>query len=278
MISLLLVAFFGAALASQDCGVPEIPPNVDITKIVGGEFARPHSWPWQVALYAKVGIFQHICGGSLISPDYVLTAAHCVFGNDKNPSMFKVKLGAHYKGLTVAVSPFEKAMQQVIDADSVYIHPKNSPETNTFDFALLKLKQPAQVTKFVSPVCVPGVNATIEPNTKSVVTGWGTLKEGAPKTPYVLRQVIVPTITNEECQKAYGDASIDESMFCAGFAEGGKDSCQGDSGGPLVQLVEGKWTLAGVVSWGQGCAEAGYPGVYGRVTTAFDWIQEKTVN
>lgn len=87
-----------------------------------------------------------------------------------------MKLGAHYKGLSVQKSPFELLMQQVADVEAIYIHPNNDPNSNTFDFALLKLKSSVEFTKYVSPVCIPSANRTTGPNEKAVVTGWGTLK------------------------------------------------------------------------------------------------------
>ena len=94
----------------------------------------------------------------------------------------------------------------------------------------------------------------------------------------ILQWVRVPAITNSACNSAY-NGGITDSMICAGYpGEGGKDSCQGDSGGPLVCANGTKSVIAGVVSWGYGCAEAQYPGVYARVTAALDWIKSKMVD
>ena len=104
------------------------------------------------------------------------------------------------------------------------------------------------------------------------------MKSGNSSSPQTCQYVKVPTITNSDCKKSYGNDSITESMICAGYpGDGGKDSCSGDSGGPLVCNENGNAVLAGVVSWGNGCGKPDYPGVYSRVTHVLDWIKENMV-
>lgn len=111
---------------------------------------------------------------------------------------------------------------------------------------------------------------------QGVVTGWGAIREGGP-TSDTLQEVQVPIMSNSECRKSkYGERRITDNMLCAGYKDGGKDSCQGDSGGPLHVVQHGQHQLAGVVSWGEGCAKGGYPGVYARVNRYGTWIRSLT--
>merc|ERR1712228_937949 len=107
------------------------------------------------------------------------------------------------------------------------------------------------------------------------VSGWGTTTEGG-STPSSLMDVTVPIVSDQECRDAYGQNDVDDSMICAGLPEGGKDSCQGDSGGPLACSDTGSTYLAGIVSWGYGCARPSYPGVYCDVASFDDWIETNT--
>ena len=138
--------------------------------------------------------------------------------------------------------------------------------SSTIDFSTLDNK--------VAPACLPtgGDFANVD----AIVSGWGTTSSGGSQAT-VLREVTVQTMTNDQCRRAYG-STINSSMLCAGVDAGGKDSCQGDSGGPLVTDVSGRYTLIGVVSWGAGCGDVGYPGVYARVTEVTSWIQSNTAD
>ena len=146
--------------------------------------------------------------------------------------------------------------------------PYNSATQNN-DAVILKLKSPLSFNSNVRPACLPSSNWS-PLNAKCVVSGWGTLSSGG-SLPTTLQWVDVPIISNSKCNQAYG--SITNAMICAGYQQGGKDSCQGDSGGPLVCSDNGKAVITGVVSFGAGCADADYPGVYARVTTFLSWIK-----
>ena len=146
------------------------------------------------------------------------------------------------------------------------------------DYILLKLKQPLTFNSDVKPACLP--ETSFAPDTTGqtcFVSGWGTLSSGG-SLPKDLQYVDVAMITNSQCNSKF-NGGITDSMICAGYPSGGKDACQGDSGGPLVCEKDGKSVLVGVVSWGIGCAEAQYPGVYSRVTltSVVSWIQSNMV-
>jgi trypsin len=222
--------------------------------IVGGEEANVEDHPYTVALTSPDG-FQ-FCGGTLAAPDKVVTAAHCVEG--AKPEDQKV-----VSGRTVMSSD----EGTVSDVTNVWVHPSYGSDGSNFDVAVLTLaapveQAPAELAPKDDPAYAPGTEVT--------TLGWGNTSEGGEQSDHLMK-VTVPVTTDEECTTAYGAEYKAGGMVCAGLPEGGKDSCQGDSGGPLV--VENK--LVGVVSWGEGCARPGKPGVYSRVGGFYDELQEQ---
>ena len=227
----------------------------DSISIVGGEKADPGEYPWQVAL---MEFGEQVCGGTLIAPDWVLTAAHCVeYGADQ------VMLGAHRLNK-------DEESRQLIDVSQVIIHPQYDSYMIDSDIALLKLAEPATLNDRVQTIGLLQSQAVA--GTLSTIIGWGTTSEmGNPSN--VLREVSVPIVSQAMCTRVYGD-EVTENMICAGLAKGGKDSCYGDSGGPLVVSDGGDgWLQAGIVSWGEGCALKGSYGVYTNLPLFVDWVQ-----
>ncbi|MEM7385927.1 MAG: serine protease [Verrucomicrobiota bacterium] len=232
-------------------------------RIVGGQEANRGNYPWMTALVEKgqpadQGQF---CGGALIHPEWVLTAAHCAEG--VSPNNTDVVIGAHdlrnNDGYRVAIT-------------EVRIHPNygESAEGSVYyDLALFRLARP--VTE-VPPVKLVTSEGEIDPGTLATVIGWGATSEGGNSSP-VLRDVQVPIVSQATANQIYGD--LNESNLAAGFAEGGKDSCQGDSGGPLVVDSNGEWALAGIVSFGNGCAQPDGYGIYAHVLNSRDWIESE---
>lgn len=262
------IAVFAALISvsfAADCGTPAIPPTLG--KIVGGTEAKPHSWPWQVALYTKSGIFgtwYQFCGGSLINENWVLTAGHCFYGHGATKN-YKVIIGAHNLKQS-------ESSQVTVQIEAIFVNPQYVSSTTTHDSTLLKLATPVTFNDEVSPVCLAEAGASLAAGSITWITGWGSTQEGG-STTNVLEQTSVPIVDHQKCADEYkGEQTVDDTMICAAYDQGGKDTCQGDSGGPMVFNLNGKWTQYGITSWGQGCAEPGYAGVYGSVAALRDFI------
>jgi len=246
-------------------------------RIIGGLEAEAGAWPWQAAIVDANNPNAYNgqkCGGTLIAPEWVMTAAHCVqnvaFGARD------VLLGQHL---------LSGSGGQRINGVWWYIHPNFDSILLDSDIALIRLAHPAELNDQVQwiDLVTPADFALDAAGVMATVTGWGNVNSsGGASYPDGLRQVEVPIVTNQACETGYDQTEfpsdwITDNMMCAGYFEGGKDACNGDSGGPLVVPVpsdSGKWKQAGIVSWGQGCAVVGEPGVYTRVSKFSAWVQQ----
>jgi len=234
------------------------------TKIVGGENALKGEIPYIVSLRSKS--YGHFCGGSLIAQNWILTAAHCVRGG----TIDEVWIGMLDQKDTAGVEKIKPA--------KIIAHEKYNSQTMENDFALIKLSQ----NSTFATVALNSLEISIDDSMDatpimSMTAGWGATKESSYTLPNMLQKVSVPLVSTNNCNatEAYA-GDIKDSMICAGYKAGGKDSCQGDSGGPLVVANEdGTHTLIGVVSWGEGCARANKYGVYSKVSNGYEWIQTK---
>ncbi|XP_033635631.1 chymotrypsinogen A-like [Asterias rubens] len=260
----LMATFIACNANLKDCGKTPIPPNE--SRVVGGYEATPNSWPWQVSLRALKpdGTYMHICGGSLLHFQWVITAAHCVEGKESADN-WEVWIGAHDNrvlGDDVVVSKVSKIFKNPLwDSSSL----KN-------DLALVKLSDYIGLTDKISTVCLPSKTHTAG---NGFVTGWGEMQtDGTPGNyPDKLHQVMTPIMDHATCVNVMKPYNVDDSMICAGFPDGEKGACSGDSGGPFVVKTGGRWELAGIVSWGKiPCAQLGTPSVYADPKKFETWI------
>ncbi|XP_072506395.1 trypsin-like [Notamacropus eugenii] len=258
MKSFVFLFFLGTAVAF---------PRINVERIIGGKNCARNSVPYQVYIAAD----DSMCGGSLISTQWVLSAAHCY-----SPQM-QVILGAYnLKAL--------EGTEQIINSTKVICHPSYSNEDINHDVMLIKLTESATLSSHVSPISLP--TSCVTAGTNCLISGWGLTRMSVckwlaelglqnlcpkPKSPNILQCLNAPVLSDNICQDAY-PGRITRNMICLGFMEGKKDTCQGDSGGPVV--CEGQ--LQGIVSWGIDCARKGNPGVYTKVCNYVDWI-EKTI-
>ncbi len=233
-------------------------------RIINGSAVEDSSTKWNFTASFQENN-EAICGATLISPNWAITAAHCVIGeNGLRISDNSI--------LSLAINDYSLNGENIkkYGIEEVISHPNYDPMMTDNDIALLKLsKTQIEINKF------PEIKRTsLTTGTEAFVAGWGNTI-GYPSEeqsfPDKLQEVLVPIIDWEQCNDAF-EGELTTNMFCAGYFEGGKDSCEGDSGGPLITYQNGQSLLIGVVSWGDKCAEPNKAGIYTNVQNYIDWI------
>ncbi|CAM4678951.1 serine protease 27-like [Lepidochelys kempii] len=247
-------------------------------RIFSGQDAKDGAWPWQVSVQQN-GF--HICGGSLVSESWVVSAAHC-FDLSVAISAYRVQLG---EKRIVSETPAESfsSVKRIIP------HPNYNSKSFLADIALVELEKPIAFTASISPVCLLNASVYVPSGKPCWVTGWGnTVPQAVYKPPETLQELEVLTVDSTICNDRYrglrepsGYNPIKDDMICAEYPEGYKGFAWGDSGGPLVCEEGGTWYLAGIVSWGKGIklngvvsVAPGYPGVYNRPNAHNEWIKK----
>ncbi|XP_041638110.1 coagulation factor VII-like [Cheilinus undulatus] len=247
------------------------------TRLVGTNHCPRGECPWQVLLQLNGN--SH-CGGVLINPDWVITAAHCIHGN--NPQNFTVVAGEH--NLDVEEGTEQRIPVSMAIAHDGYVH-----ETADSDIALLRLSQPVTLNRHVVPICLPTkhlAQGELLATRYHDVSGWGSRINGgneedsantAPVSP-LLRKFTVPMIPTSRCSPSSAQFNFSSNLLCAGYMEIDHQSCRGDDGSPLVTLYGSTRFLTGVVAWGRGCTPKGIYGVYTNMANYVDWVEDVMKN
>jgi len=253
------------------CGSPAIKPDTS-TNIYGGREVIPYSWPWQVNVVYKPnldeGIPQH-CGGTIISNQWILSAAHC-FSMDTEKTNYRVQLGVFNK------TNNDEPGEQHREVAELMLHPKWDEEELLYDIVLLKLENPVQFSDHISPICLPATQGEKlpEPGTSVFMTGWGLTEKNSDSQ--TLKQANSVLKSDEECKKDNSQFNSD-MMLCEGSKRRDQSTCSGDSGGPIVfqdPQNGGRWKQIGVTSFGPECEEPIGHGFYAKISAAVDFVKE----
>lgn len=237
-----------------ECGLSDFSGTVS-TRIYGGRESSPGRWPWQVALLNKYK--EQYCGGVLIAPEWVLTAAHCV----RKRSYVMINEHDLYS---------REGGEKMVKIEKPYVHPDYDVHSVDNDIALLRLRVPLYDGKFI---CLPPKRLELPSRTRCAIVGWGKENEQHEEGATVLHEAFVPLVPRDICVDEYEGYFISKNMMCAGYRNGRADSCSGDSGGPLMCEIDGKWSVYGVTSFGRGCGLDGRYGIYGKVPNFVKWIK-----
>uniref|UniRef100_A0A1W7RA07 Serine proteinase n=1 Tax=Hadrurus spadix TaxID=141984 RepID=A0A1W7RA07_9SCOR len=261
------------------CGKRTIPKDASRSpQIAGGRISLPSAWPWMISIHrSNFGIESFLCGGTMVNVRYILTAAHCFGrnGNDRRKiptSRFVIRVGSNIN---------EEGVAHRIK--NIIVHEDYKVGQHYNDLAAIEVTELIKLSPMVQPICLPssemqgrqlvGRNVT--------VIGWGDQSFGGIRD-RKLREVNISVIDRQQCDESYSVLSslaiprgITSQFLCAGDVKGGKDACQADSGGPLM-MHSSDWTIVGIVSFGYGCAQKGYPGVYTQVASYLQWIKDNT--
>jgi len=247
----------GSIDMSGECGIP------GGKRIVGGEEAVPHSYPWMAALFVDGKWF---CGGTLISDEWVLTAAHCA----QDATEMTIMLGAH--NVREASEP---GRLEIVTRD-FFTHPKWSSFNIHNDLALVHLPEKVTFSDTIRPVCLPSYSDAGDAmaHVPAVASGWGKPSDDASGISPVLREVDTETITNLACALQF--LTVNKNIICISGKDG-KSTCNGDSGGPLHVVNGGVYTQIGITSFGSamGC-ELGFHAAFTRTASYLEWIETET--
>jgi len=233
-------------------------------RIYGGEQATAGTIPWIVTfVFGDPTDSLARCGGSIIGPNFVVTAAHCAYG--QTPSSVNITAG------TFSYSGTESTAKN-LKVKKIINHPQYMPGRNEFDIALIQIETITEWTQTMRPICLPKGDEKFENGNMCMVAGWGATETASVSR--FLRYTIIPKLPTSICD-SWLFAKLDYNVeFCAGWEEGVQDSCTGDSGGPFMCRHGSTWKLYGVVSWGEGCGKPNKPGIYADVRAFATWIRK----
>lgn len=235
------------------------------SRIVGGTTAESNEFPWQVSLQYRSGTsWYHFCGGSLVAPNWILTAAHCLDG--MGGYTLRVALGDHTLSTT-------SNNEQHITPTNLYIHGSYDGDGAGIpnDIGMVKLESDASYTSYVQPVDYASATDTFSSTDECFISGWG-LESATGSTANTLKKSDMDVMTNQRCRRTWGASSILSSHICINDHDSDSSACMGDSGGPLVCVRDGSFLLAGLTSWGSSQCHTNYPNVYTRISSFRDWV------
>ncbi|KAF7395125.1 hypothetical protein HZH66_008299 [Vespula vulgaris] len=227
-------------------------------RIVGGAFINITSIPFMISIMLKG---QHMCGGGILDEFSVITAGHCAQEVVGRIHDVQVRSGSSY----------EDEGGIIHNVTKITVHENYNPDTNDYDIAVLKVNPPFKYDNSTQSLTIAKNEST--DSDFGLIAGWGYFLDFDPVLSRQLQFVLLPKVQRDECEKDYAnEQKIVQTQVCYGFRNGGKDACKGDSGGPIVNMDH---VLIGVTSWGDGCAEAGKPGVYTDAILLRDWIKKQ---
>jgi len=263
VLSILGPSVFAINYAKSTCGLRPLVTGTTSPRIVGGTESKPGDWPWKISMQRNGA---HVCGGSLINDQWIITAAHCVTGNT-NPTVYRIIFGLHDRNI-------QHSWVITRTVQSIIVHPQYSSSLLSNDIALMKLTTKVDpYTEYYMPACFPTATQTFAGLTGYTV-GWGASRYGGPALRY-LNEVATPILTDAACKARYANGRINTAtQICSGG--GNKGACQGDSGGPFIvadATRSGRYVLVGLTSWGIGCGDGG---VYTRVSAYKTWVESYT--
>ncbi|XP_075975795.1 trypsin, alkaline C-like [Anticarsia gemmatalis] len=250
MRALALLVLCVAAVSAQEFG----------NRIVGGSVTSIRNYPEMVALLYAANQFNHrqVCGGIILNQRSVLTANHCFDEGRHLTGMWRLRIG----------SDFANSGGVVLGVASILRHPNYVEWNSDSDIAIMRTASSINYGVGIQPASIAGSNYNLADNQVVWASGWGRTEHGISSEQ--LRHVQVWTINQAVCRQRYGSLRLTDNMLCSGWLDvGGRDQCQGDSGGPLYH----NRVVVGVCSWGDGCAQARFPGVNVRVSRFAQWIQ-----
>ncbi|XP_074532244.1 elastase-1-like isoform X3 [Halichoeres trimaculatus] len=268
MLRFLLLTSLAALVLAQLEPQPRYMEEIH-EKVVGGEVARPNSWPWQISLQYRSGSrYYHTCGGTLIQRGWVMTAAHCV----DSGRVLRVVIGEHDLNSN-------SGREQIIAVDEIFIHEgwDSSSVAKGYDIALLRLASEATLNSYAQLGSLPPSGQTLPHNNLCYITGWGRTSTGGSLSAQ-LKQAYLPLVDHKTCSSSgWWGSTVKPSMVCGGG--GAESGCNGDSGGPLNCLVNGKYYVHGIASFvsGYGCNYPKKPTVFTRVSAYIDWMNAVSI-